>query len=280
MAFALSSFRISSQLLAATGIAFAAFAYACSSEEAAAPDPKGAASNCDSRCTAYLDTCADSNVSCDEICAEDFDLTEGELSCLEGANCKEVDSKKKDCVAEREAKVNGVLASKYFAKFTYETINTYMNGAADMPAQASGNDLVVMGLYLNEDNTFILYYREGSGQVTPEGDDPYFVNFTQDGVRVEGDWAIEKGELKLGEYATCVGAKDAFDKDALSCTMDKSLVSKAAIGKEAILQIAEESVEPDDNDAWKDYAAPYEKPDSGVDSGASTDAGADDAASP
>lgn len=278
MLFALPSFRISSRLLLVGAIASTAFGYACSSsEETPAPDPDAVAANCDTRCAAYLDTCSDSNLTCEEICAEDFELTEGELSCLEGAKCKEVDSKKRDCVDEREAKVNGVLASKYFAKFTYQQIDTYMNGAADMPAQASGNDLVTMGLYLDEDNTFILYYREGSGQVTPEAEEPYFVNFTQDGVRVTGDWTIEKGELKLGEYATCTGAKDAYDKDALSCAMDKSLVSKAAVGKAAILQIANESVASDDDEAWKDYAAPYEKPDSGVDSGTS-DAGSNDAA--
>jgi hypothetical protein len=144
--------------------------------------------------------------------------------------------------------VNGKPADQYYGQFVYETIETDMEGAGAMPAQANGDNAYLLNVFLKQDKSFVLFYVEGQGQVSVGQSSIEYD--AKKGRKLTGSWSIDGVSLTVGPFS-CDGLQ--FNgRDVLSCEVKHGIVSDGAVGHAAMLDKGGSNTSPDDSQ-FADY---------------------------
>ena len=145
--------------------------------------------------------------------------------------------------------VEGLPASQFYAKFTYQTTQTGIEGAAAFPTNADGNDAYVVAAFLMPGNQLELFYAEGQGDVSPTGFSINVQSTTKK--RRSGSWSVQGADLVLDAFMRCNGMT-LNDNPALRCTLERSIVTAAAQGHGGTFRKMLGAASPDDS-TYADY---------------------------
>ena len=225
--------------------------------------------DCISRCTAIADKCGGSSSKCNETCEQ---VTSAQLTCIEDADCDDEqsiaclvssdgsddtsttvkdsgDNKAKDSGVSKDAGVedSGVEApdAGVFADNVYETSNMAIQGYVSLGGISSrpANAVAKLTLYIQADGTYVFYYREGQGTVSPSG---FSGGFFADGKKLTGDWSVSGDTLTAGDVLSCTKAASK-----VTCVITKEFY--AGIKDVTVPMTSSNSKSPTDATEWKAY---------------------------
>lgn len=149
------------------------------------------------------------------------------------------------------ATVNGMPADEFYAQFHWEETTTYVDGAAAFEEQGDGTNAFLTHVFLYDDGTANVFYEEGEGEVTLTGHSLSTSTDTQ--TRIDTTWQVDGVTLRIGDVFACNGST-FNDEDQLACTLQRSIITAAAVDETARLTPGFGDASPDDTE-FADYSS-------------------------
>ncbi len=190
--------------------------------------------DCVDRCNAIAKKCKSKTNHCERDCPK---TTEKQISCLEEAGCDGL--AQLACFATDTKDSGAPVDPGSYASYLYETSNTAIQGYAVI----SGKNVFKLSVYVQQDGTYVLYYREGLGSVTTGG---FSGSFSAPGYKLTGSWAVSGDSLTIGDLLSC-----AKSGTKVTCTFEKDIQSD--VTGIAVPMTSSNNNPPDSATEWKSY---------------------------
>ena len=147
-----------------------------------------------------------------------------------------------------EPLINGEPASVFYGPFVYDELETYSEGVSEFPL-TDGKNIYIVQFYLLADETYIMYYADGEGELRFDG---YSMAVApEDKLRLTGAWQVTGSTLELGSLLACDGLSFNGER-ALQCQIVTPPGSPAATEGTALALPYGNLVAPDDS-RWDEY---------------------------